>query len=60
MQKVKSPNLWCRLFGCKTFGEYYGMPQAYCRRCGMRTGFARPDLPLFKRKEGNAAGEADR
>lgn len=41
-----SPKWWCRWFGCRTTGPYYGMPQSHCWRCGMRTGYANPALNL--------------
>lgn len=43
---IVSPSWWCRLFGCKTTGPYYGMPQSHCWNCGMKTGYANPDLHL--------------
>jgi hypothetical protein len=31
-------NQWrCKKYGCLTVGEYYGMSQAHCRRCGKMT-----------------------
>lgn len=44
--KLQSPYWWCRLFGCKKFGPYYGMPQSHCWNCGMKTGYARQDMSL--------------
>lgn len=44
--KLVSPSWWCRLFGCKTYGPYYGMPQSHCWYCGMKTWHANPALNL--------------
>jgi hypothetical protein len=30
----------CKKYGCIKYGSYYGMPQAHCRRCGLKTSFA--------------------
>lgn len=46
MKELRSPSMWCRLFGCQTFGPYYGMPQSHCWNCGMKTRYARRDLNL--------------
>lgn len=47
MNPLRSPSLMCRIFGCKTFGPYYGMPQAHCWGCGTRTSFAQAGEPEF-------------
>jgi len=30
----------CKKYGHITYGSYYGMPQAHCRRCGRKTSYA--------------------
>ena len=46
MKKLISQSWWCRMFGCKTYGPYYRMPQSHCWNCGMKTGHANPALNL--------------
>jgi hypothetical protein len=45
-----SPDPICRKFGCITTAFYYeGLPQASCRRCGMKTHYAASFVPNFEK-----------